>query len=379
MGVGPLAVYLLSALSPLVTTALGLSRAQFGLLATVGFAAAAVASAVVGRAVDLLSPRVVMVVLFVGAGLALLMEAVAQSYAWLLAAVILSGSVQALSNPVTNQLVAVRAPIGGRGLLMGVKQSGVQMSQLLAGLALPAVAAAIGWRGAAGLSALVAFLGLALVTRNVPTRTIAHDHSNLRVVALPNAVWWLAAYAFVSGAAVQATNNYLPLFGYERVGMSATASGMTAAVVGGVGLASRIIWGRVAERLLHPPQALTLLAASSALSGVLLLSSSVTGVAGLMWVGAVIFGASGVAANVVVMLALLRDSPSHVVGTASGVLAVGQYVGFAAGPVSFGLMVDDVSDYTTAWAVVVAVFVVAAVLALLWGVKGRHVRDAECP
>ncbi|MFC7511968.1 hypothetical protein ACFQV4_23160 [Streptomyces thermocarboxydus] len=54
----------------------------------------------------------VLAVLFTGAGLALLGVAAAPSYGWLLVAVALSGATQALSNPVTNQLIAAHVSQG---------------------------------------------------------------------------------------------------------------------------------------------------------------------------------------------------------------------------------------------------------------------------
>lgn len=375
MGVGPLALYTLSATAPLVTVDLGLSRAQLGTFAMVAFLAAAAVSPLVGRCADLLSGRVVLAVLFIGSGLALGSVAVARSFAWLLLAVALCGAVQALSNPVTNQLIAAHVPAGRRGPLMGIKQSGVQMSQFSAGLLLPSVAVLLGWRGAAAVAAAVAVVGLLLVRNAVPVETSATGPRHGRRLAdLPASVWWLTAYALVTGAGLQATNVYLPLYSFERLHLSVRVAGLTAAVVGGVGLVSRIAWGRGAERIRDPHRPLLLLASASGLAVCAVLAAEQLDQPALMWAGAVVFGASGLAANVVVMLALVRVSPFQVIGTASGMLAVGLYLGFALGPLSFGLVVDGVGSYTDGWLAVVATYAVAAALALVWRAQGANVR-----
>ncbi|MQA97647.1 MAG: MFS transporter [Streptosporangiales bacterium] len=236
MGIGPLATYVISATGPLVTAGLDLSRTQLGSIATVTFLAAALASVLAGRAVDVFSARAVMVLLFIGAGVALLAVAAAPSYTWLLLAVTVSGAFQALSNPVTNQLISANVPEGRRGVLMGVKQSG-----------------------------------------------------------------------------------------------------LSAAVVGGVGLAARIYWGRVADRMRRPHQLLAL-------------------------------------------LAVVQVSELSVVGAASGVLALGQYLGFAVGPVSLGAVVDGLGTYTPGWASVAVVYAAATGLVLLWrGRDGPGVASASTP
>jgi predicted MFS family arabinose efflux permease len=368
MGVGPLALYGLSANAPLVIDDLGLSIAQFGSLGTVAFLVAAVSSALLGRYVDRHTARSVMVVLYLGTGLAFVTAAAANSFWLLLIAVAVSGCAQSLSNPVTNRLITNRVPPGRRGLLMGVKQAGVQMAQFIAGLTLPAVALLVGWRGALGLCVVVAAAGLWLALRvpsTVAARTVgAVEHRT--VSGLPRSVWWLMAYALLTGAGLYASNMYLPLFSYDDLGLSATVAGFTAAVVGGVGLVARIGFGHVADRMKRPHWALSILAAVAAVGAACLLASSITGRPSLMWLGAVVFGASGIATNVVVMLALVRVTPLQVIGAASGRVAIGLYSGFAVGPICFGLIVETAGSYQLGWLSVVTMYAAAALLALLW-------------
>jgi predicted MFS family arabinose efflux permease len=373
MGVGPLALYGLSATAPMVIEDLGLSRAQFGSLGTVAFLVAAVSSALLGQYVDRHAARSVMIVLYIGAALAFLTAAAANSFPLLLVAVAISGCAQSLSNPVTNRLISTWIPPGGRGLLMGVKQAGVQMSQLVAGLALPTVALLLGWRVALGVCVVAAAAGLWLAFR-FPSRDAeqaAGEGGRRPASGLPTSVWWLMAYALLTGAGLHASNMYLPLFSYEELELSATVAGFTAAVVGGVGLVARIGFGHAADRMQRPHWALSALAAVAALGAMSLLASSLTGQPSLMWLGAVVFGASGIATNVVVMLALIRVTPLQVVGTASGLVAIGLYSGFAIGPISFGLIVDAAGSYELGWLSVVITYVAAAVLGFLW--HSRHV------
>jgi predicted MFS family arabinose efflux permease len=368
MGAGPLTLQSLTAIAPLVTADLGIGRAEFGSLPTAAFLTAALLSPVLGRGADLFSGRAVLAVLFGGAGLALLGTAAAPSYAWLLVAATVSGAAQAMSNPVTNQLIAANVRPGLRGRTTGIKQSGVQMSQFAAGLVLPSVALLLGWRGAAVAAAVATAAGLLLIRGSVPAGSAkslpAPDEKR---APLPSAVWWLAAYAFTTGAAIQATNVYLPLYSFERLHMPVQAAGLTVAVAGGVGVAARIAWGRAAERISRPGALLLALAASSALASCGILAAGHFGAPALVWAGAALFGAGGLASNVVLMLALMRVTPLRGVGIASGILAVGLYLGFAAGPLGFGLVADHTGSYANGWLTVVGANVAAAALALVSG------------
>lgn len=377
MGVGPLALYALTALSPLVIADLGMTRTQFGSLATFSFLVAAVGSAFAGRVIDRFGGRSTLIGLFATSAVALFSVTFSPSYGWLLLAIGLSGFSQSLSNPVTNQLIAVHLPPGRRGLLMGVKQSGVQMSQFLAGASLPAAAAFIGWREATGGSAVVAVLGIAIVLASVPIDRAAMEPAPQGTsarpgsVPLPRDVYWLTGYTFLMGVALQATNVYMPLYAFESVGLSAALAGATTGVMGAVGLMARIGWGRFAERVDDPQIPLSVLAGCSAL-GVAALALAGPGLTWLVWVGAAIHGATALASNVVVMLAVVKAVPTYQVGRATGVLAVGLYLGFAAGPVSFGASVDRLGVYLPNWLALIVIYVVAMTVIRIWVNRRSH-------
>lgn len=372
MGAGPLIVYAISALSPFLVPAMDLTRTQYGSLATLTFAAAAVSSMRAGRAVDTTNARTVMFWLVAGAAGALLAAAVAPNYPVLVVAVVASGVVQALSNPVTNRLAAQWVPPGPRGVVMGVKQSGVQMIQAASGLFLPTLAVLAGWRGAMAIAAgACLLLGLTLVARFVPgERDRNRRTSTVTGARLPAPVWWLAGFVFLTGAAMQGANFYLPLFGYEELGLPVSTAGLLAAVVGITGIAARIGWGRAAERL-GGHVAMPALAIGGAVAVTLILLALSIHPA-LVWVGAFLLGATGVAANVVVMVSVIHVVPSHAIGRASGVVALGMYLGFAAGPVSMGAVVDAAGHYSTAWAGLGAIYLVALLAAAGYARRSRR-------
>lgn len=370
MGMGPLLLQSLTAMSPLVVADLGISRAQLGTLATTSFLVAAVVSGAGGGLLDRADLRRAMVALHVAGAGSVVVAALAHGYAGLVLGVAVSGAVLGMANPVTNRLIALRTPAAGRGAVMGIKQSGVQMAQAFAGVLLPVLALVLGWRGALGAATVPALLGLLLVLRHVPAGTAGSSHAPARReprgqprAGLPAVVWWLTGYAVLSGFAVQAGTLYLPLYGFEVLGLGSTAAGALTAVVGVVGLTARIVWGRVMEQAATPRSVLLVLAAGGGLGiGLVLLAEVLHPM--LVWAGAVVFGATGVAANVVLMVVVLRVVPAEAVGRASGRLSMGLFGGFAVGPVAVGALVDATSDYRLGWSLALAAFLACAGLVL---------------
>ena len=359
MGAGPLIVYSISTLSPFLVPALDLTRTQYGSLATLTYGAAAFASMRAGGIVDTSRAHLVMFWLVTGAAGAMHAAAVAPNYPVLLVAVMASGVVQALSNPVTNRLAAQWVPPGPRGAVMGIKQSGVQMTQAATGLFLPTLAVLAGWRGAMALTAgACMLLGVALAARYVPREgPRAPATFGVSGAALPAPVWWLTAFVFLTGAAMQGANFYLPLFGYEELALPASTAGLLSALVGAVGIAARIGWGRLAERI-GGRLAMLALALGGA-GGITLILLSLLVHPLLVWAGAFLLGATGVAANVVVMVSVIHAVPSHAIGRASGVVALGMYLGFTVGPVSVGAIVDAIGHYSAAWGTLVGIYLLA--------------------
>jgi MFS family permease len=184
-------------------------------------------------------------------------------------------------------------------------------------------------------------------------------------VRLPGTVWVYAAYALLSGFGIQATNVYLPLFAQREVGFSLVLGGLTAAVAGVVGVASRIVWG---QRIVGKGNAFTLLVTlgvGAAAGAALLLAAGLTQSGVLLWCGVLLHGAMGLAINVVVMAGMMRDVPRGKVGAASGRVAVGLYLGFAAGPLAMGGLLTAFNGFMAGWCVVMGVYLACALLAAL--------------
>lgn len=366
MGVGPLLNYGLSAVSPLIIAGLGISQSQFGLLAGAVFASAAVSSFSLGRLSDRVGTRTQLVLIFGGTVVSLLIAALAHAFWVLLIAVILAGPAQSISNPTTNRVIVTRVPAHQRPGWIGIKQSGVQASQLFSGLFFPAVALWLGWQGAFGLAAIVALVLLAYGFTQVPVepakpRTAAAHSSG---APLPFSVWLFAAFAFFSGLGMQATNVYLPLYSVRVLDFPLVLAGAAAGVSGIVGVFSRIIWGRRMALGARPSGLLIAIALGAVLGVLCLLGAGVWHQSWFVWIGVALHGATVLGANVIMNAAMLVVVPPDRIGVASGVLAAGMYAGFALGPLLMGVLADATGAYDLGWLTVGGGYIVCAGLAL---------------
>jgi MFS family permease len=388
MAVGPLLTHSLSAMSPLVIADLELTEAQFGLLATTTFFVAAVTAVRTGRWADRLAARTLLVVMFGGAALAMLLTAAAPGYAVLLAAMVLSGLGQVMANPATNRLIRLHVPAGRRASWLGIKQAGVQASQLVAGLTFPALGLLLGWRTAVlvavGAVLLLLVHGWWTVPDNHPGTPVARPsrttspsgtttpfRSRTAGAAarppMPGAVKAYAAAAALTGLGAQAANVYLPLYAHRELGLDVVAAGATVSVSALVGIASRVLWARVMDR----PGAdgfvlLAGMALGAAASAVLLILAPLhPGLAWAVWPAAVLHGGAALAVSVVVMSAAMRAVPADRVGASTGVVTMGLYAGFCAGPLALGGLLQLTGSFAVGWGVVLVCYLACAALAVL--------------
>jgi len=364
----------LGILAPFMRDDLGLSRTRIGfLISTVLFLGAVVAPRA-GRATDALGGRRGIVLLFATAILGLVGVAVAPSYWWMLLPVAVAALPQAAGNPVTNKLIATHSPPGRRGLVTGIKQSGVQAGNFVAGLAMPAIALAWGWRWAIGFAAVVPLLGLVGTFGWVP-----HDRPAVASSAtvdsdadepLPVAITFLAVYGGLMGFGA-AYQFLIPLFAEEALGMTEQAGGAAIGVIGFVALFARIGWARFADVNARHDLTLAILAVGSVFAVMVLLVAQ-AGASWLLWVGAALTGVTASSWNSVGMLAVIEHAGEKQSGRASGIVMLGFLGGVGIGPTVFGWLVDRTDSYTPMWLTSLMVLGSAAVLSVWWTRRSQH-------
>lgn len=364
VGLGTFPSFAFGVLAPFLRDDFDLSRSELGLLTTAFFLVGAPASMFAGRLVDRVGGRILLAAMFAVAAGTTLGIAAAPSYPWLVAMSAVAGVPLALGNPITNKLVARNVSSGSRGIVMGVKQSGVQIGAFLAGAVLPRAARAWGWRMAVALGIGICALGIIgalLAPRTAPDLLPDEARPSLRMPGLKALAW----YAFLMGWGMAAVGAYLPLYGVESIGMSATTAGGVASTIGLMGVCSRIVWGWRSGRFTHMSLPLMIMSSGAALAtGLILVGQSVGG--WIMWPAAVMIGATGAAWMAVAMLSILSEVEHHQTGRASGFVVFGFLGGCIASPMVFGYLVDVTGSYVPGWLGVMTAFMFASVIVLHW-------------
>ncbi|WP_167198823.1 MFS transporter [Brevibacterium pigmentatum] len=394
---GPIMLYGLSATSDSIIAELGISEAHFGLLATTCFGAAAIGNATLGRLADRHSDLSLMAFIFVLATLALLLVAVPDGFPMLLLAAALSGIAQSFPNGVTNRIILERVPDTKRIGWVGIKQSGVQVSQLIASLAFPVLALGVGWRGAALTTAVIPLILLAMTWYSLRTTPLlsapkpasdtateaaattpepstdtpaeaAHpdpEPAPTRPAKHPGMVWALALFGLINGIGVQATNVYIPLFAVREMGFSLVLGGSTAALAGVIGVIARVTWARRIAKGASGPRLLLVLALIALGGAVLFLIADVAAWSALVWVAVAFHGISALGVSVVLMAALMRAIPASSMVSASGMVTAGMFCGFALGPLLMGVIVGSPGGFVIGWVAVGITYVLCVILALI--------------
>lgn len=380
---GTCAQFVLGALAPFFVSDLGLTRAEFGTLSTVMFAAAIVATPFIGALVDSAGGGRMIVVMLTTATGGLVVLAAGVRYSHVLGGVVLAGVATAFANPATNQLIARHIPRPSQGAAAGLKQSGVHAGAFVVGLFLPRLASAVGWRFAvaatAATSLVVLLVSLAVLPPSKQPLRLQGEHSQgarYGVASWRSAtVWWLSAYAFLMGAGVSAVTAYLALYGFEELHLSQAGAGALVGALGATAVVARILWGRVlnAERL--SPRALVIMAGSG-VACIAMLIGAERAAQWLAWPAVVGLGAGAASWTVVAALVIVRRVPIESMGKASATVQVAFYGGFVVTPAVFGAVVDRGGGYASAWFGVAMAFAAGAVCAALWARRERERADA---
>lgn len=363
----------LSVVSSFLIDEFGVSRSQLGAAFTAFSLTGAFASPVMGALTDRGTTRV-MAGLFGLSGASVLIISVAPNYVVLLLGCVVGGLALGAGNPVTNRVISERISRVRRGLVVGLKQAGPPLGLLAAGVILPPLAVAVGWRWALAVSVLIPVAGLVAIpfvlgrpggAPQMAATSMSGENRETRSVVV-----WLSVIGLAVALSLSAVIAFVPLYAQERVGASASTAGALAAVMGLTGVVGRIAWGAVGGRFARPSTALLIISGIAVIATLALALAEAVGLWAL-WVGTLGTGASMLAWHAVAWLVIIDRVGTGGVGKASGVMQVGNSIGFAGGPPMVGAIVDLTDSYTLAWAAVAVLLVLAALLTLWVRMRSR--------
>jgi MFS family permease len=364
MAVATLMQYSLSAISPVLINEMGLSSPEYGSLFTVYFVVCCLGSLAVGGWTQRLGAPWGQALVGITAAAGLLFVAMSASLVLVYVGLVLAGIASSFANPATNLALM---DVEDRGPLIGIKQSGVQVSAVVSGAVVAPVASAFGWRTALLLcaAASVLLVPAALSSRRAgePAETTGTDGRDARAVG-STSVFGLALFAFLMGCGLASTIAYLPVYATDQAGMTAGAAGQLIGVFGVCAVVGRVGWGFLCERSSLFARPDTSLAALSlgALVATVLFIAVVAGSQSLLYIGAGVMGLTGAAWNGLVMTLVVTTSDPRRAGRTSGQVQAAFFGGLCLSPLIFGLVIDKTGTYVLAWSWTALVYLMAFVV-----------------
>ncbi|GGI08977.1 MFS transporter [Egicoccus halophilus] len=371
--IGTFPPFALGAFGPQLRDDLGLATADVGLLFAGLYTVAVFGSPLAGPLVDRLGGRRSCLLLLLLSVPALTAASLAGSRGALLLALVPCGAAMAFANPGTIRWATAAPTEDLRNTLVGVAQAGVQAGALAAGGLAAAHVVGLGWRDALRVTAVVAAAGLVVAWRAPDDRRLvstgtarsagvaeaALDVPTRRARSVQRA---LAGYAACMGAGTSVVIAYLPSFGVDAVGLSIGVAGATAALYGAVALVCRSVLGPVLRRTGGADHRALLVMSGGAIAAVLVVAAGAWSPPAV-WIGTVLFGATGTTWPAVAFLLVAIHSPVADAGRTAAWVTAAFYTGMWLAPPLAGRLVAT-GGYPRAWGLVGLAYLAAVVPAL---------------
>lgn len=363
---------LIGALAVSIRGDLQFDEAKLGIVAGVFWAASALSSVSGGRLSERLGPDRALRFGASGSFLVLMLIA-GVAYSWYALALFMgvAGVLHGLVQPATDLALAQEVPFERQGMAFGIKQSAVPLAGLAAGLMVPFVTVAAGWRWA--------FVGVALA---VPVASLSRGKPAVKARALPQSGGARAGplgplvLLAVGGGLGSAAALSLSTFHVQSVvnqGIGGAEAGILFAIGNAVGLGTRLLAGRLADGRASGHLLYVSLMMAGGSVGYLLLSQGGFGMVSII-AGTLLAFALGWGWPGLFMLSVVRIG-GEAPGATAGIVRVGLAVGAVIGPIIFGL-VSVWGSATAAW-LTAAGMAAAASLAISVSRGLAHVPNVE--
>lgn len=368
---GAVAYIAVPVLAPAIARDIGVDPVHVGGYVSLMWAAAILSSAATGRLIARFGAFGVSRLTALVCGLGMLIAASGHLIGLALAAIVV-GLACGPETPASSAILGRMVPPARRSFLFSLKQTGVQFGAVLAGIALPALEAAYGWRAA--LLAVVALNAAAWFALRPLDRLLdgpplepVGGGSGLRqgirlvIANRPILVLSIAATAF---STIQiCLNGYLVTYGVAELGFDLAKAGLLLALAQCGGLVGRPLWGYVAGSRVAARALLGAIGVGMASAGLLIGAFGASLAFGPLAAVAFVFGLTAAGWNGVYIAEVARLAPAGQIGLVSGAAFTFGFSGLVVGPLIFGAIASQTS-YGAGY-VALAVFALGAALVLL--------------
>jgi MFS family permease len=277
--------------------------------------------------------------------------------------------------PASSHLLAKTSDPRRLALTFSIKQTGVPAGTALAGLVVPPLAVAFGWRPA--LVAVAAMCACVAVLVQPLRRELDADRdrdarmswaglaAGLRLVAGSPRLRSMAALSFVFSGMQMCTSGFMVTYLSDEVGFGLVGAGIGLSAANAGGVVGRIAWGAVADRWIDPRRALLLLGASMAVAAGVCGAFTPAWPAPVVYVVCALLGATAIGWNGVFLSEVARVAPAGQTGTATGGSLFFTFVGVVVWPPLFGVLQRASGSYARCFEAAAAICAATMVVAAL--------------
>ncbi|WP_262032186.1 MFS transporter, partial [Microvirga sp. Mcv34] len=265
------------------------------------------------------------------------------------------------STPAGSDVLQRYAPARHRNLIFSIKQAGVPIGGVLAGVSLPVLADWAGWRMALAFATIVALLTVAAV-QSLRERVDAERNRDLRLrprlflslenlrrpLAFLRAAPDLKRLAFVGACLAIGQGSwfaFLVTYLVTKLGLTLPQAGLIFAVMQATGIVGRVALGWVSDRIGLGIVTLRLVTIASAASSLVLAATGPNWPMPALLTLAAIAGVTVSSWNGVQIAEIARLSPrAHVSETTAGTTIL-IFVGYVVGPSAFAALVTSTGRF----------------------------------
>ena len=369
-----MALLTLPVMAPVVAQALQVSPTYVGLYVAIAYMGAIMASLAAGTAtVRWGAIRVSQIGLLVCAlGLALCAVPNLPSVAL---GALLIGLGYGPITPASSHLLARTTPAHRLSLVFSVKQTGVPVGGVMAGLVVPSLMLLVGWQAVLLVVALVSVccallaqpMRQALDADRNPNSALAFGHllQPLQLVFSHRPLTVLAACSFVFSSAQLSLVTYLVTYLHDSLALGLVAAGVALSVSQAAGVGGRVAWGYVADRYMGARPVLASLSVMMAVASVATAMIGPTTPTAVLWLVLAVFGASAIGWNGVYLAEVARQAPPGKASMATGGTLSVTFLGVVLGPPLFGALSGAFGSYRAGYLALAVPTLLCAGL-LLW-------------
>jgi MFS family permease len=265
------------------------------------------------------------------------------------------------SSPAGNDVLHRLAPARHRGMIFSIKQAGVPAGGIVAGLALPPVAEAYGWRMSLLLSAVLVAVTIAAVqpmragmdagreaTQSLAPRVLVSRRNlgePLRALQASPSLLRLAAVGACLAIGQGIWFAYLITFAVSEFGYDLRAAGLAFAIMQATGVFGRILLGGLADRMASGARLLALVGLASGLTSLALVFATPAWQPWQFYLLAAIGGITVSSWNGVQLSEVARRAAHGQVREASSGATIVIFLGYVFGPLAVAAIVTATGHF----------------------------------